>query len=62
LIGNIKIIVPLTLEFLYKSHLVVLSGNIKKCSFQSAIGRVFLNDLINFAVLKYWVSVQVQLL
>jgi hypothetical protein len=25
------------LEFLYKSHLVVLSGNIKKCSFQSAI-------------------------
>jgi hypothetical protein len=25
------------LEFLYKSHLVVLSGNFKKCSFQSAL-------------------------
>jgi hypothetical protein len=39
LIGNIKIIVSLTLEFLYKRHLhlVVLSGKIKRCSLQSAI-------------------------
>jgi hypothetical protein len=36
-IGIIKMIVDCTLYIFYKSHLVVLSGNLKKCSFQSAI-------------------------
>jgi hypothetical protein len=36
-IGIIKMIVDCTLYIFYKSHLEVLSGNLKKCSFQSAI-------------------------